>query len=326
MEIVDICKGIGIILVLLGHYGPAFWWNGAYTSFVRIIYEFHMPLFFFLSGYLYSYTESRNTDLWLFIKKKSRRLLLPYCTISIGYIILKTVGQPFFSYHPISFITLLDFFVLPDQGPASLLWFIYTLFLIFIIFAILRRLFVNDTFLLVVALAPMLLFSAPAWLSLNQIIMALPLFTIGYLFHRHSFYKNINPILAFVLSISIFMIITLLNEKRLVDYRQFIYLVESLSGTLMCWSASVLIDRYARTRQIRSILLSIGIYSPSIYLLHQPFVWLIPFLGHNKLGLSGALLLIGIPVALLLGIAAPVFLDKQILQKNKIAHMAVLGS
>lgn len=42
---VDVCKGIGIILVVLGHTG---------SPFVRLIYSFHMLLFFIISGFLVS--------------------------------------------------------------------------------------------------------------------------------------------------------------------------------------------------------------------------------------------------------------------------------
>ena len=43
--LVDVAKGIGIVLVVLGHSGIEF---GHY-----LIYMFHMPLFFFLSGMLH---------------------------------------------------------------------------------------------------------------------------------------------------------------------------------------------------------------------------------------------------------------------------------
>lgn len=41
----DIVKGVGIILVVVGH---------LYWDFTRFIYLFHLPLFFFVSGYLYN--------------------------------------------------------------------------------------------------------------------------------------------------------------------------------------------------------------------------------------------------------------------------------
>ena len=49
---VVIAKGIGIILVVIGHFHPDT--SPLYWSDIRvIIYSFHMPLFFVLSGYLY---------------------------------------------------------------------------------------------------------------------------------------------------------------------------------------------------------------------------------------------------------------------------------
>lgn len=64
---IDICKGLGIILVLLGHRLP----DPDYTWF---IFGFHMPLFFMLSGYLYKdVTEIRKYAI-----KICKRYLVPY--------------------------------------------------------------------------------------------------------------------------------------------------------------------------------------------------------------------------------------------------------
>lgn len=43
---IDFAKGIGIILVVWAHTGG---------SFHEYIAQFHMPLFFFVSGFLYQY-------------------------------------------------------------------------------------------------------------------------------------------------------------------------------------------------------------------------------------------------------------------------------
>lgn len=45
-----IAKGLGIILVVIGHYYPSYspdYWVG----FRSFIYSFHMPLFFMIAGY-----------------------------------------------------------------------------------------------------------------------------------------------------------------------------------------------------------------------------------------------------------------------------------
>ncbi|MBO1510303.1 acyltransferase family protein [Metabacillus bambusae] len=66
----DIAKGIGIVLVVLGHSVP---------QIAPYIYWFHMPLFFFISGYFHKQEEN-------FVSKKVVSLLIPY----IVYLILLT--------------------------------------------------------------------------------------------------------------------------------------------------------------------------------------------------------------------------------------------
>lgn len=69
----DILKGLGIILVVMGHYYLPFVW---FTP-----YSFHMPLFIFASGYFYN-PKYENTPL-LLLKKRAKSLLLPYFSYSI---------------------------------------------------------------------------------------------------------------------------------------------------------------------------------------------------------------------------------------------------
>lgn len=48
---IDILKGMGIILMILGHM------HFDDQIFGKIVYAFHMPLFFCISGYLYNRPE-----------------------------------------------------------------------------------------------------------------------------------------------------------------------------------------------------------------------------------------------------------------------------
>lgn len=63
----DIARGFAIMLVLYGHSNM--------ELFKYIIYMFHMPLFFFISGSLH---RSSQTSIFLFLKKKACRILFPY--------------------------------------------------------------------------------------------------------------------------------------------------------------------------------------------------------------------------------------------------------
>ena len=52
LDWVHIAKGLAIVLVVVGHFypvqSPEYW-----TVMHQVIYAFHMPVFFLLSGYLY---------------------------------------------------------------------------------------------------------------------------------------------------------------------------------------------------------------------------------------------------------------------------------
>ncbi len=63
----DIAKGIGIYLVVLGHVTHSEWlWY--------YIWQFHMPLFFFISGLLYTPKDSFRA----FLIKRAKSLYIPY--------------------------------------------------------------------------------------------------------------------------------------------------------------------------------------------------------------------------------------------------------
>lgn len=71
---IDVAKGIGIILVVLGHNIPV------ESRLFNYIALFHMPLFFMLAGYFFNlHGEGFNK----FIKKLSFRLLIPYAVFTV---------------------------------------------------------------------------------------------------------------------------------------------------------------------------------------------------------------------------------------------------
>lgn len=73
----DIMKGIGIILMLIGHIPPG-------PRLFHFIYSFHMPLFFIVAGFFAS-TMKPN---WNVIKKYASRLLLPFLVTMLSIIFL----------------------------------------------------------------------------------------------------------------------------------------------------------------------------------------------------------------------------------------------
>ncbi|MBR1931112.1 MAG: acyltransferase [Lachnospiraceae bacterium] len=73
---VDIARGIAICCIVLGHLGVG--------EINRIVFTFHVPLFFFLSGFFmnnkYAFRE--------FVRRKARNLLVPYFVTCLVLIVL----------------------------------------------------------------------------------------------------------------------------------------------------------------------------------------------------------------------------------------------
>lgn len=76
-KIVDIARGIGILLVVFGHSWIVLHEKG---ELFRIIFSFHMPLFFLLSGIFLKETEGLPS----LLKSKADSLLKPYFVILGG--------------------------------------------------------------------------------------------------------------------------------------------------------------------------------------------------------------------------------------------------
>jgi len=74
LQYVDIARGIAMICIILGHLG-----NPAIN---RVVFTFHVPIFFFITGYFTSTKRSKN---------KIRTLLVPYAISCLAIIILGTM-------------------------------------------------------------------------------------------------------------------------------------------------------------------------------------------------------------------------------------------
>lgn len=127
IEWVDCTKGIAIILVVLGHtltyYSPNF------DIGVRIIYSFHMPLFFIMTGFVAT-LASYDLNYLKFVKKKAVALMKPYylyCVILLTFKIFKDIvsGSACIPGFNMVFNTLL----MTRKSFVSELWFLPCLFI-----------------------------------------------------------------------------------------------------------------------------------------------------------------------------------------------------
>lgn len=130
VEWIDISKGIAVILVLLGH-------TQSSQSLVAYIFSFHMPFFFFISGYLFN--MDKYTSLIYLIKAKAKSILIPYVAFSGVSLILYSV---IFDYHINDWYLVIKVFLESKRNGIFYnvpLWFFTTLFLVEVLYFIIRK-------------------------------------------------------------------------------------------------------------------------------------------------------------------------------------------
>ena len=91
---IDVAKGIGILCVMLGHFGI--------QAIDKVVFTFHMPLFFLISGYFIN----DNVSIWEFVKRKISRLLVPYYVTGVSIcflLILADIVRGLWNQIPIDF-------------------------------------------------------------------------------------------------------------------------------------------------------------------------------------------------------------------------------
>ena len=142
---IAILQVFGVLLVIIGHILSVYWatsisrdWYGfsinnfSYNYIYKFIYSFHMPLFFFISGYLFQYKNSNQKKFIDEVILRFRRLVIPYIfaglLIYIPTVIFlapsnSTIND--FSQYLIQFFTLKN---------CAYLWFLPCLFVFLLFF------------------------------------------------------------------------------------------------------------------------------------------------------------------------------------------------
>lgn len=209
---IDYMKGIAIILVFIGHAATASFLPrpDIYEFIVQFIYMFHMPVFFFISGFLSLKLLDMNlkTQYLPFTIKKIYRLGLPFLTISIItnalIIILKEITNS-----PVRVKELVEMikvtFLYPENGIMGALWFLYTLLFISILAPLILKLPIKFTLVIAIILN----ISFPnniSFLALNRVAFFLVFFLLGIIFRK--FYSESKALLekSYFSIISLFII------------------------------------------------------------------------------------------------------------------------
>ena len=120
IQYIDIAKTLGIILVIAGHI------VSSDTEIKKVIYSFHMPLFFMLSGMLLKVKDQYNALTWRdLIEKKLKSLMVPYVIWALFY--------ASFSVKHLLFVLYGTRETLIKAESLSSLWFLPAMFIAFMI-------------------------------------------------------------------------------------------------------------------------------------------------------------------------------------------------
>jgi len=128
---IDIVKGIAILFMLWGHSTPA-------SPFKDWIYSWHMPIFFFICGYLRGRDTSSITweKLIIFLKKRWHNLVIPYILFGVILIVFYDI------LHLLSHTTLEylnNVWRLVSLQGINSLWFLPVYFMVELLFVLIPK-------------------------------------------------------------------------------------------------------------------------------------------------------------------------------------------
>lgn len=243
---INVSKVIGAYLMILGHRHLV---GELYT---QLIFSFHMPLFFILSGMLYHHRPIKET-----FKRVLRSLLVPFAIMTLLWIIWYFVlliknDIPISNIVPYAIGSIIS----PGNNYkmfhplCAYLWFIMALAIIKILTSLVHR----KTLILIISMFCLLIdvilikYQIHLPFTLNSVLLAIPFFAIGYTFQEFfnrklSYDAEIGITLLGIISV---LIIGSFNGK--VDINNncfgnniFLYLICGITGTMAVFSLSRLL-------------------------------------------------------------------------------------
>lgn len=179
---IDVARGIAMICVILVHAEEHFLKPKVLAVTKIPIYTFHMPIFFFISGYLFSMKDSFKE----FFKNKCRRILIPYVCLGVVMCLFNAWWEG---------ESLLDnLWGILVQNRKWTLWFLACLFCLNLLFYVLVKFIKNERMraitVVLVATAGIIYYKlggASLYWNIDACMTALPFFYVGFLCKKTDF-------------------------------------------------------------------------------------------------------------------------------------------
>lgn len=315
----DVAKGIGIILVVIGHVmSPVMSGHSVIEWLYSVIYTFHMPLFFFISGYVAKKLVTKPVDKTELLKQRLFRLIIPYCVWAVIYLPMKIIMAEHVRFS--SEYKWYSFFL--GNNPDGQLWFLYVLFIIsvFMILFVTSKNITAFTVLFIIGsiIAPLIPYS----IGFTSITLTFSLYQIGFFFLgtlvavKYDYNKITTNTTFFIISAIVliaYSIVLWITKEEV----WFLQAIVALCAIYVCLYLSSLI---AKTKA-KAPFIYLGKKSMEIYMLHGPLLVIgriiLPKIIHNTYVYLLILSAISIAVSLVMAF---------IINKIKIARLLLFGS
>lgn len=253
---IDFSKVICIYLVALGHALSYEVTNECYLR--NFIYLFHLPVFFFISGYLYRIKDNEKNFLSYSLSNLNS-LVIPYIFLNVLAVILMF---PSLLHHDIKPL-LYNFLIGHGHAPAGPAWFLLCLYWTKIqMFFIIR---LDDKMQLLSALFYCILayyFPFHLYWEIDASFMAMPIFILGNLIKKHysdcinGHYSPFTMSSLFLISFAITVCLSVIQQKEAMFSRLFgtyaiLFYVGAISGIIMIVSLCKLLENNNNRHVIR---------------------------------------------------------------------------
>ncbi len=163
LDSITTLQSFGIFLVVLGHSFTLRNTGGVQPIVAEwiyyFIYSFHMPLFVFISGFLFIHTNAGRKVIYSrFLSKKVKRLFVPYLIISTIAFVIKVI-LPQHAMRPIalSFSDYIRGLAFPQYNPIIFFWFLPTIFILLSIAPLIKIIIVRTNVLVSLGILPLLM-------------------------------------------------------------------------------------------------------------------------------------------------------------------------
>lgn len=275
---IDALKGFAILLVVLGHCLGGFdrahqfqSTSGFSNALLYIIYSFHMPLFFALSGYLYR-------KIWqpLGSKRFVKKYIFKLVDLAVIYFIfslLRGLVTLHLGGDVNGKVTWANIAQIPIV-PIGEMWFLYTLLIIFAIVPILDRLIHNSA---IVFLILVVLYIAQACFHISSVVLASAMtyavfFYWGCLLHNFASKLRAPRNCQWVLLVSLLLFVLTLVFYHFVNSETYItnYAIKLIAGLLGTLVSVSLFNVWENAGNYRPLCYC-GSHSLQIYLLQIYF-------------------------------------------------------